>query len=184
MEFFTTGKWDEELWQQAGEIYQAVFGAHGAKPEKIIRNMFKKQHCFLHVAYEDNVIKAMAITGRINDTRILLIDYLAVRLDSHRQGVGKKLAEYIKNWALSKSVYDWVLIEVESENTRENKDRIHFWEKCGFSIVDQYIHHYIWVPEPYLAMILPLHFDGEFSYKGKELFKYIGDFHKESFKRT
>ncbi|MGX6445145.1 GNAT family N-acetyltransferase [Neobacillus sp. K501] len=182
MDFITTEQWDEATWDKAKSIYQDAFADHGGKPEKIIRNMFKNQLCSLHVAMKGCDVTAMALTGSIKDSRILLIDYLAVRKIYRGYGIGRKLVKYIEKWGLLKAEYDSILLEAECENTPKNLDRILFWEKCGFNLIDDYVHHYIWVPEPYMAMVRELHDEIRILESGKTLFKYIEKFHKKSFR--
>ena len=182
MEFMTINEWDEAIWQYAKPIYQEAFGNH-AKPEKIIQNMFAKGICQLHLASEETIPVGMALTGATLGSRILIIDYLAVRRIRRVQGIGREVFDYIKNWAVSQDNYDFMLLEVECENKPENLARIHFWEKCGFELKADYIHHYIWVPEPYQVMVLELGTDTGLSFSGKEWFEFIEAFHKKSFRQ-
>ena len=69
---------------------------------------------------------------------------------------------------------------MEAEKSPENQARITFWKKCGF-ILTNYIHKYIWVPEPYQAMYLNLQSEAAIAKSGKELFSYIVKIHKKSF---
>ncbi|WP_312476861.1 GNAT family N-acetyltransferase [Neobacillus sp.] len=111
MDVISRDHWDEALWQKAVIIYIEAFGEHGGKPVKIIRNMFEKQLCALHVAMIGNEVVAMALTGAIQYSRILLIDYLAVRKDVRGQGVGQDFVHKITKWALAKDAYNFVLLE-------------------------------------------------------------------------
>ncbi|MEH7331948.1 GNAT family N-acetyltransferase [Neobacillus drentensis] len=172
--------WDEKIWEIVSPIYHQAFAEKGAKPEKIIRNMFRKEICFLHIGLVGDQVVSMALTGKLKGTQAMLIDYLAVQQDCQNQGYGLKTIQYIKEWSLTTGSFDSLVIEVESEATPENLARIHFWQKCGF-ILTNYIHHYIWVPEPYQAMFLKLSNDAEIHADGKLLFKYIGQFHKASY---
>ncbi|HYK73182.1 MAG TPA: GNAT family N-acetyltransferase [Pseudoneobacillus sp.] len=181
MNFITIDQWDEEIWRQASFIYTQAFGKSGAKPEKIIGNMFAKQLCFLHVVIKENEVIAMALTGKLEGTKALLIDYLAVRDDYRNQGIGHKLLHYIKGWCITQGNFDSIMIEVEADKTPENLKRIHFWEKSNFQLTD-YIHQYIWVPEPYQAMYLKLLPEAKIPTKGEQLFQYIIHFHKDSFR--
>ncbi len=182
LQFISINHWDETLWQKVKKIYNEAFAGHGGKPEKIIHNMFNKHLCFLHVAFEDNEVIAMALTGLIKGPRILIIDYMAVKNDLRGRGIGKEFFSYIKEWAILQNVYNHILLEAESEQTPVNLDRIKFWETCGFNLVDEYIHHYIWVPEPYQAMVLNLRGGAQIAASGEILFTYIENFHKKSFR--
>ncbi|SEM19226.1 Ribosomal protein S18 acetylase RimI [Mesobacillus persicus] len=181
MKFLTTNVWDETLWLNIKDIYYEAFPDHGAKPEKIIRNMFEKGLCTFHIGIEENKPVAMALTGSTKESQYLIIDYLAVKKANQRQGIGNELSLYIKNWAVNQQSFQSILLEVEAEKASENLNRIHFWESCGFILLNDYIHHYIWVPEPYLAMVLPLHQTSPPS-SGKEAFNHITNFHRQSFK--
>lgn len=179
MEFFSTAQWDEALWREINPIYQDAFH-HGAKPEKVIRNMFVKKLSQFHVAIEGTHVVAFALTGGIEEAKILLIDYFAVEQNKRRSGIGRELLQYVREWALQQGIYDRLLIEVESEPTSENQGRIHFWQKCGFHLVSDYTQHYIWFPQPYQAMWMDLSTKREIP-KGSQLFKLINSFHKKSF---
>jgi GNAT superfamily N-acetyltransferase len=180
VEFITVDHWDQPLWEKASMIYEEAFGKSGAKSEKIIRNMFAKELCFLHVLFIDGIAVGMAITGELKNTRILLIDYIAVRIKNRNQGIGKELLNHIKEWSISKQHLEAIIIEVESDPTPENLARISFWQKNEFLLTD-YIHQYIWVPEPYKAMYCKLVSDAKIAQNGKALFQLIVQFHKESF---
>lgn len=180
MEFQTVDDWNEALWQKAKPIYHQAF-KEGAKKESIIRRLFERQRCFLHVAIDDEKIVAMALTGKLESINALLIDYLAVREDIRSQGIGQKLMDYIKSWAATEKRVDGLIIEVEAEITQTNLNRIRFWGKAGFQLTD-YIHHYIWVPEPYRAMYLQVNPAGNLPTEGKKLFNYITQFHRTAYK--
>lgn len=182
MEFFTTDTWDEVLWQKIKPIYEASFD-HGAKPEKIIRNMFAVKLCSFHVAMEGTKVLAFALTGSTNRLQTLVIDYLAVREDLRKSGLGRELLTYIKQWAEEQESYEQILIEVECDKNPENQGRIHFWQNCGFRLLDDYTHHYIWVPEPYQAMWFGLKKGRAHVMHGGECFKIIVAFHKECFRK-
>lgn len=183
MEFITIDHWDQSLWEKAKEIYFEAFGEHSPKPEKIIQNMFNKQLCFLHcLLNQEGKMIGMALTGSIKGKRILLIDYLAIRKSEQRKEMGRELFSLIKEWALLQNSYDAILLEAECEKSLENLATIQFWQKCGFTLANDYIHHYIWVPEPYQAMVLNLREIMNLPRDGKTLFQYISSFHRESFR--
>lgn len=180
LDFLTIDHWDDELWKKASIVYQQAFGKSGGKPEKIIRNMFAKNLCFLHVLLDSDEAVGMAITGNISKPRALLIDYIAIRTEYRGHGIGSKLLDHIKNWCTKEKQLEVIIIEVESDHTAENQKRIQFWRNNDFQLTE-YIHHYIWVPEPYLAMYCKLAPDATLPTNGEALFQYIVQFHKESF---
>jgi GNAT superfamily N-acetyltransferase len=180
MDFISIDHWDDSLWEKASIIYEEAFGTSGAKSEKTIRNMFAKEICFLHVLVNDGVAVGMALTGKLKNTRSLLIDYIAVRRENRNQGIGQQLLNHIKEWSTSVQQLEAIIIEVESEPTPENLARIKFWQQNEFQLTD-YIHQYIWVPEPYKAMYCKLSSDAKIPQNGEALFHLIVQFHKESF---
>ena len=180
LKYLTVDQWDDDLWEKVQPIYDQAFADKGAKPEKIIRTMFRKQLCFLHVGVMDGRVAVIALTGKLKEAKSLLIDYLAVKEEQRGQGIGTQMVEYIEDWAMTTGDYSSLIIEVEAEETPENRARVAFWERCGFILTD-YIHHYIWVPEPYQAMYKKLRLITELPTDGEILFTYIGQFHKASF---
>jgi GNAT superfamily N-acetyltransferase len=173
----TVESWDEALWNRAKPVYEDAFGGKGAKPEKIIRNMFKKNIAQLHMLFENTEVVAMAISGHVREGSPLIIDYLAVSNKFQKQGYGKSLVNYIIKWSGTEKIF----IEVECEETVENLTRIRFWENCGF-VLTEYVHQYVWVPEPYKGMYLLLKGE-DFTVKGEDIFKEIVEFHRLSFRR-
>lgn len=153
----------------------------GAKPEKIIRNMFQKQMCFFHIAQDESDVYAIALSGKLQGTKMLLIDYLAVREKHRNQGIGSMMMDYIKSWSLTNRKFESIVIEVEAENTTENLARIQFWKKCGFTLTE-YNHHYRVVPEPYQAMFLKLVPEAVMPEHGEEFFRWIERFHQKCFR--
>ncbi|MBY0096010.1 GNAT family N-acetyltransferase [Mesobacillus maritimus] len=183
MHFLTIAEWDEGIWQKVRSIYQEAFANHGGKPEKVIRNMFIRCNCHLHVVLNRDFPVGMAITGEINSSKVLIIDYFAIIPNYRGQGIGKEFVQYLKTWANQHEYYHSLLLEVENDQTKETSNRITFWERCGFTLLKNYIHHYIWVPEPYQAMTLMLQ-DSIPLLRGEEAFKYISAFHRKSFQGT
>jgi GNAT superfamily N-acetyltransferase len=181
LKFKTIDHWDEKLWnEQVSPVYHCAFDGKGAKQDHIIRNMFRKRLCYLHIGLNDRQVVAMAITGKLEGTHALVIDYLAVHHKWQHRGFGMKIMEYIKEWSLTTGQIKSLVIEVESEETPETRARNHFWEKGGFTLT-QYIHHYKWVPESYRAMYLKMVHDTNLPEQGEYLFKYIERFHKASY---
>ncbi|AZU62050.1 hypothetical protein CHR53_12585 [Neobacillus mesonae] len=93
---------------------------------------------------------------------------------------GKNMVARIKDWCKNTGSFERLLIEVEADQSPENLARKHFWQTSGF-VLTEYIHHYIWVPEKYQAMYLDLVPDTNQPKDGKELFKHISNFHKDSY---
>ena len=69
----------------------------------------------------------------------------------------------------NKRKFDGIVIEVEAENTAENLARIQFWKGCGFTLND-YIHHYRVVPEPYQAMFFHVNPRSSITREGRRIF--------------
>jgi GNAT superfamily N-acetyltransferase len=182
MEFITTQQWNEDLWQKSRDIYTVAFGEHATKPEKIIRNMFSRNLSALHALLENDEVLAMALTGSMPNSSVLLLDYLAVRRNMRGHGIGKVFLNYIKEWTKSQPQYKRILVEVECDDIPENHARIHFWEKCGFHLLDDYQHCYKWGPQRYMAMVLYLKSKPATPLKGEDCLKYMASFHKESYK--
>ncbi len=179
MKFVSMDHWDEKIWVEVSKLYKQSFGKKGRKPENVIRNMFLKELAHLHLVYLERRIIAFAITGKLHKENALLIDYIAVNVEDRNQGIGAMLIHYIKDWAARD--FSLLVIEVESELNLINNSRINFWKKCGF-ILNDYVHHYIWVPETYQAMYLPLTPLENAVHDGRELFNLITRFHQTSFR--
>ena len=127
---------------------------------------------------------AMALTAIDPSTRLLVIDYLAVRESLRGRGYGTACLDDIRQWAQSTAHCRGIVIEVEAGETKMNADRILFWEKAGFLLTD-YVHPYIWVPETYRAMYLNLSGDATEVYgasDGKRLFKAIVRYHEKAYR--
>lgn len=180
LEYLTTDIWQEELWREAEPIYHQAFPEKGRKSFAIIRSMFERGLCQLHLAREGDVTVAMAITGIDSHASALILDYIAVSKHERGRGLGKLFIDYIRSWAESAGCRG-IVIEVEAEATEENLRRIRFWEGCGF-VLTEGIHQYIWVPEPYRAMVLHLTRKNRLSEDGETLFSYITNFHKRAYR--
>ncbi|MNY68668.1 hypothetical protein D3C86_2064680 [compost metagenome] len=76
-----------------------------------------------------------------------------------------------------------ILIEVEAGHTEADAARVHFWEHCGF-MATAYVHQYIWLSEPYRAMVMPLTLDFAMTDDGQDLFRRITSFHMKSFRKS
>jgi GNAT superfamily N-acetyltransferase len=182
MEFISLDRLDAHLWPQALELYHQAFPAEGRKPDRILMGMFEKKMSLLQVGVESGLVKAMAISGVLKKANVLLIDYMAVEESFRGQGIGRRFMEQIKRWAREERSLNGVIIEVEADPTPQNEERIRFWERCGFTLTE-YVHHYIWVPEPYRAMYLEFE-EGTsgFSRDGETLFRFISAFHGRAFR--
>ncbi|WP_336785508.1 GNAT family N-acetyltransferase [Paenibacillus sp. MMO-177] len=184
MMFTTLNELDNTLWPLAKKLYEQSFPKEGRKPDAIINGMFRKMPCFFHTLSEDGTVDAMALSGLTGGGKILLIDYIAVSEQRRGEGIGSQLIQAITEWAQKVMFLDGLLIEVESEPTPTNEQRVRFWERNGFTITD-YEHPYIWVPEPYRAMYKQLNQEtawlGDGS--GKKLFRYITSFHEKAYSK-
>lgn len=179
VEIRTICTWNEEIWQKASPLYLEAFGDKGAKPVKIIKNMFAQGIAELHVGYNKSIPVVMSLTGKLVSNQMLIIDYLAVSEKERGYGLGKHFVDYLRQKAAAEG-YQKLIIEAESKETLDNRRRISFWQSCGF-LLTEYVHHYVWVPESYRAMYLPLIADSRKT-TGEELFVYINTFHRLSFR--
>lgn len=180
--FISTEQWDETLWRQAEPIYKEGFPEHGRKSEVIVRRMFDRHMCRLHIAFDDSEAVAMALSGIDVEQRALIIDYLTVRTSRRGEGLGRLFLKTILMHSLNSKSCDGIIVEVEAEETPENLQRIRFWESCGFQLTE-YVHHYIWVPEPYRAMVLSFNPHSPLPVDGKELFRAITRFHEKAYRK-
>jgi GNAT superfamily N-acetyltransferase len=179
--FRTIDHWDEGVWKLAEPVYTAAFPPSTSKKPGLIRSMLERRICYLHVAQLGGETVAMAISAIDRKYRALIIDYLAVAESARRQGVGREFLECIARWAADEQRLDGIIIEVEAEPAEQNLQRIRFWERCGFTLTD-YVHTYIWVPEPYRAMYRKLSPDAKLPADGKALFRAITDFHQKAYR--
>jgi GNAT superfamily N-acetyltransferase len=180
MAFATFDHLEVPAWPEALRLYREAFPE--GKPDPVVTGMFDKRMSLLHTESRDGALLAMAISGIVQQGSVLLIDYVAVRSDVRGQGIGVQFVNDIKQWAIEARLRA-LIIEVESDPTPDNEARIRFWQRCGFLLTD-YIHRYIWVPEPYRAMYMPLVPDYRVEDRGESLFREIGRFHRKAFQRT
>lgn len=178
MRFETYDRLDERVWPAARRLYRQAFP--DGKPDGIVQGMFARGLSLLQIGEVDGRVAAMAITGVIRQANALLIDYLAVLPEMRGQGIGTAFVDAIRDWAES-SCLEGLILEAESEASPANERRIRFWERCGF-IATSYVHQYIWVPEPYRAMYLPIGQAPNLPRDGEALFRHIGAFHRKSFR--
>lgn len=184
LDFMTYDRWDDALWAAIEPLYREAF-PHGAKPVNILKAMLDRKIAWLHVGYQDSRITAMAVTGLSGSgtERLLIIDYMAIDVELRGQGLGRQFLEQIRDWSVREHHIQAILIEVEAGNTEEDAARVHFWERCGFTATD-YVHQYIWVPEPYRAMVLPISRDFAIVDDVQSLFRHITRFHMKSFRKS
>ncbi|MFC4812868.1 GNAT family N-acetyltransferase [Paenibacillus sp. GCM10023250] len=182
MEHVTTEEWNEALWAEAEPIYHEGFPEHGRKPRAIVRRMFERRMCALHLWREQGEAAAMALTAFDAPTDVLVIDYLAVQRRLRGRGIGLRCVASIRDWAMSvRPGCRGIVIEAEAETTAENAERIAFWQKAGFHATD-YVHAYIWVPETYRAMRLGFDPERPLTDDGRELFKAITRYHEKAYR--
>jgi GNAT superfamily N-acetyltransferase len=183
LQFITIDKWDEQLWKQMEPVYTEAFPS-GAKPEGILRSMLDRKIAYLHAGLDNGQVVAMAVTGVVGaaEDKKLVIDYLAVERKLSGAGTGTWLLERIRDWAVREHGIRGIIIEAESGTSESHKERIHFWERNGF-VLTSYVHQYIWVPEPYQAMLHPLAGTGNVPDDGEALFRYINAFHSKAYRK-
>ncbi|WP_227872397.1 GNAT family N-acetyltransferase [Paenibacillus albus] len=182
IDYRVTSKWDENFWREVEPVYREAFPEHRGKSVGVIRRMFERKLSELHTWSEAGHVIAMALTSTDRQAHVLVLDYLAVQASRRGRGLGRHCVEAISEWAASSERCKAIIIEVEAEKTEENAERIRFWQKTGFHLTS-YVHPYIWVPETYHAMFLPL----DTAYKpdeedGRPLFKFITKYHEKAYR--
>ncbi|PAK55902.1 GNAT family N-acetyltransferase [Paenibacillus sp. 7541] len=180
----TLTEWSEAWWNKLGPIYQEAF-THGAKPERVLRSMLERGIACLHAGMVGDEAIAMAVTGfrgKLGNRRLIL-DYMAVRDTWRGKGFGTRFFMHIRDWAVREHQVKAMIIEAEAMDTETNRNRLAFWHHCGF-IETPYVHQYIWVPEPYRALALPLSPDFRITDDGRSLFHDITSFHQQSFRNS
>lgn len=182
MELITTAHWDDKLWQSMEPVYREAFPS-GAKPERILHSMLDRGTAYLHAGLMDGQVAAMAVAGIVaeGENKRLIIDYLAVSRGMRGKGAGTAFLNLIVDWAKEDHSVQGVIIEAESGSSESHAQRIHFWEKNGF-LLTPYVHQYIWVPEPYQAMLKPLEPGVTVLDNGESLFRYINKFHSIAYR--
>ncbi|MEK0315891.1 GNAT family N-acetyltransferase [Cohnella sp. 56] len=171
---------DAGTWERALALYHQSFAAEGRKPDAVLSRMLERELCVLAVMEDAEELAAMAICGVLDEPKLLLIDYIAVRADLRGRGIGADFVGRIAAWAQRLKLRG-LLIEAEADETPDNEARMRFWEKCGFERTS-YVHQYIWVPEPYSAMIRDFDPDASRPADGRALFRQISNYHRRSFR--
>ncbi len=172
------------MWAEADVIYREAFPEHGRKSEAIVRRMFERDLCTLHVWRIRDEAAAMALTAFDDRASLLIVDYIAVRQSRQGQGIGRSCVLELRDWvAGEKPGCRGIVIEVEAEETEGNARRIRFWESAGFRLTE-YVHVYVWVPETYRAMALGFDAAQPLTDDGRELFKAITRYHERAYRKT
>ncbi|WP_310551185.1 GNAT family N-acetyltransferase [Paenibacillus glufosinatiresistens] len=178
-------QWDEAVWAEIRPIYEEAF-PHGAKPERVLRAMLERRLASLAVGRLEGEAVGFALSGTVplaeEASSLRLIDYLAVRSDLRSRGIGARLVEELERRDRRSGEAIGFLIEAEAGETPEDHSRNRFWERLSF-VPTEYVHTYIWVPEPYRAYVRPLDPAQPVPRDGRALFQCIETFHKAAFMR-
>ncbi|MGF7031177.1 GNAT superfamily N-acetyltransferase [Paenibacillus mucilaginosus] len=182
MELITKSEWDPVLWERMEPVYHEGFPPHGRKPVRVIRNAVERGGGYLHAGVDEGEVAAMALTGRLEEIRALLIDYIAVAEAVRSQGMGRRFLDALKAWGQAQGL-EGIVIEIECEENAVNRRRASFWEKNGFQLVRDYVHQYIWVPEPFQAMVYAFDSSAKLLQRdGESLFRQMGGFHARAYR--
>lgn len=178
----STSQWDEAMWRAIEPVYQMGFAEHSRKPKTILECLLERGGGRLHAGYAGNEAIAMGISGYDSELEAMVIDYLTVHPDWRGRGLGQWFLNQLRGEAEQNPGCKGIILEAEADDTPVNQSRIRFWTTCGFQLTD-YIHTYIWVPEPYRAMSLSFDSASPLPTDGEALFGAITRFHKQAYRR-
>ena len=180
--YSSTPHWDEAMWRAIEPVYQMGFAEHSRKPKMILDRLLERGGGRLHAGYAGNEAIAMGISGYDSQLEAMVIDYLTVHPDWRRRGLGQWFLDRLRGEAERTPGCKGIILEAEADDTPVNQARIRFWTACGFQLTD-YIHTYIWVPEPYRAMRLSFDSASPLPADGEALFGAITRFHEQAYRR-
>lgn len=111
-------------------LYRRAFPRYERKPFSIIRSMWKKGKT--DVWYFENSGRFAGFAATINDSELILLDYLAVSKNMRGQGIGSRILSVLKEFYGGKGLF----VEIESAyeavpNREERLRRKAFYLKNG-----------------------------------------------------
>jgi GNAT superfamily N-acetyltransferase len=133
---------------QAIDIYTQSIPATGRQPVDTIKERINSGKEYLYVGVKDDQVSMMALIYPLADTQFVLLDYLAVKDEHRKHGIGseflKKITEItgLKNKLFLCEVDDPKIGSEQEQETRQR--RVYFYRKNGAKILKHV--HYVLPP--------------------------------------
>jgi GNAT superfamily N-acetyltransferase len=124
--------------REAAQIYLKSFPANETRPMKMIKSLLTQGNYKLFVVKE-NIVVGIALVYFFDDFG--LFDYLAIKPEYQRKGIGTKLYLYVCDVSKNKN-HGFLFFEVQRENSVEpnRKDRLKLFKSVGAKlVVDTYM---------------------------------------------
>ncbi|MGA7368189.1 MAG: GNAT family N-acetyltransferase [Nitrososphaeraceae archaeon] len=147
--------------EELRNIYVSTFPLENAKQldtyiNHIIDTLRNDSRYHLHAAVEDSTMIGVSLLYIFEHSKMALLDYMAVKLNFQRRGIGRMLFEFTNN-ELNRFIPDNIgmLLEVPKENVSDpderlrRKKRIQFYSGLGVKVLKD------------VNYLLPLQIDGD-----------------------
>jgi ribosomal protein S18 acetylase RimI-like enzyme len=138
LEFKIIEDLESDDFKNAVKIYVNSFPPHETRPVERVKELLATRKYKLFVVKNPSVL-AIAFVYFFENFGFL--DYMAVKTDYQRQGIGGKFYQHLSN-ILKNDNYDFLLFEIQKpENNKSDRiDRIRFYQKLGTKLViDNYL---------------------------------------------
>jgi ribosomal protein S18 acetylase RimI-like enzyme len=175
---------DSFEFKQSLDIYKSSFPQNETRPiEKVVQMLKNDENYHLFTYLNDKAVVGISLMYIFRSLNIGFLDYIAIKPNYQRRGIGKELFEFtFEKFRSDVSNGIGLLIEVQKENVHDLEERnlrekrIRFYMRLGAKIMDRV--NYILPPiqpgfgsEEMYLMIRPL---GEIHYLPKEsVLQYI-----------
>lgn len=142
MEIVEINKLDKNLLTQFEEVYNDAFPANERQPLRVILDRINHKKETLLAAFINVELVAFALLFELQYTEYYLLDYLAIKKDHRRKGLGGEMLNKVKDFSFEKNRK--VLMEVDHPGNlgkeNQNLNRIRFYQKYGAKIIDNLIY--------------------------------------------
>jgi GNAT superfamily N-acetyltransferase len=133
VEFIQITDIEQAPFKAALDIYECAFPANERHPLEVITARVAAGHNQLYVAHNENEVVFMALLWPLQNTRFILLDYMATSAASRGQNIGSRFLQHLQAMARKQGKY--YIIEAEhpgyGDNKEERQRRIIFYKKNG-----------------------------------------------------